>query len=1772
MSVEIATLMYRVDATEAEHGIEVLKQMEEQGARTEKAVGNLKGATDSSASSQRAASKAHAEAAGLLEKLVGLNTVYGGSQAQVAKATQGLVSAQSIEATLLPRNAKLQADLAAANDKLARSAEAGARAYRNLMAGYDATAAVQAKLANSTATLNSLLAKGQITAVQHAAGLRAATEAATAGAAGITKYGAAAKLSGNQLTNLSYQLNDVLTGLASGQKPFQIFAQQFGQIFQALQQGSGGVGGSLKALGALLGPEVALIGAVVVALGSLGAAFLKGRKDSADFANAIAITGNYAQVTGLQFEGMVAKVAGDTGGGFGKARAALLGLVQSGEFTGKTIENLGYDIIKLSQFTGESATKVAASFEGMRDHVADFAEKFNAHYHLLTFAQLEHIRLLEEQGKVTEAQLSFSIDLHKRLGEIGPVNLGYLEQAWLGVGKAISWTWEQLKGFGNQSLARQNQIAGLNSDIALAEQARAKSPAIYASNTMEGQRLAGLVAQRDALVKLSAAETNATQTTQAASDAAVRMRTTWASAGDDVGRAQREVAKYRADIEAIRKADPNSGLIPSATKQKDAEADIVKKYTPDATAATNKAKSAAESAAKAAQTLADNLAREAKATDATTAANLDLARAYGVSGAAAFEAQARAEGVGKAIKSKADVDDYVARQANLNASKEAVTAAKATYELGAKTDAQNRATDAVVAGTMSAAEASSWAQRELTLMPLIAAAKNASAEAQDLLNRKIAEYTLEMIAATAAEQRQADVADRKARENRLDIINAELKLIGATNREREVAIARIEMQQNLEAQAVGKSKTPEGQANIDAAGDEAAAAARLAAGQDLYNRALTHTVELLDQIDSIARDSASALADAFGKSGQAIGGVLTALTGLDSTIARIAADKKARELIPLDVLADQKASLEDRKRATAELAHIETVSATATAHAQVAAYGDAASAAKTFFKQGSAGYGALEAAEKAFRLVEFAMSAKSIAVKAFETAAKLPLFGAQATAAAGVGAANMFATLGPLGFAAVAAMAAVLVGYGVSSGGGAVAGANDAKDRQAAQGTGSVLGESAAKSDSISRALDTLAKNSYSDLSYSNSMVRSLQSIDSQIGVVAAALAKSLSATGALSTDSLNLGSSTKGPGLLTNLLSPISLLLPGLFGSKTTRTLQDQGLDFKSQSLSGILSGGIQGQSYAQVLENTKKSFLGLTYSNTNKTSTTTGALDPDFAKQVTQLIASLRGTVLEGAKALGADGAEAALATFQVDLGKLSFKDLKGPEIQDALNAIFGKLGDDLAATAIPALTDLQHVGEGAFETLARVVHDYQQLDLSLQSIGKTFSLVGVSSLAARERLIDLAGGLDNLVDQTKAFSDSFLSADQQIKPVIAAVTAEMARLGLTGIKTKTQFADLVLGLDVSTEAGAQLYTALLAVAPAFAKAQDYLAGLAGAANDNASLSDRIATARSALTDAYQRESSAIKDTKDRFQAFADTLKKFRSDLDTGPAAQLSPENAYRAAKAQFETTSASALGGDQTAIGDLQSVSQAYLDASKSYYASSQSYFDDLAAVKVAVSATEGYAQAQVSSADAQLAALDEQVKGLVTVNDSVLSVRDAVLSLQGLLGQAKALTGGGTGAASFDAAGYLADNPDILAAFAAYSAGSNPYGFDAGLSQDAFAQQHYDRAGASEIAAGTRHFATGGDGIVGGSGGTDSKVISAVVTPGELVSVRTPQQRDTGVLEARVADLSRQVERLTQELAKQSEAAIRQRAAIHGETKESLAEIANETDRVRKAIAA
>jgi hypothetical protein len=502
----------------------------------------------------------------------------------------------------------------------------------------------------------------------------------------------------------------------------------------------------------------------------------------------------------------------------------------------------------------------------------------------------------------------------------------------------------------------------------------------------------------------------------------------------------------------------------------------------------------------------------------------------------------------------------------------------------------------------------------------------------------------------------------------------------------------------------------------------------------------------------------------------------------------------------------------------------------------------------------------MQSISQAYHLAEMAQALASIPVKL------------------AAGAATMFAQSGFGGFAGVAAMTALVAGFGVaiSGGGGNPSHPESAADRQAKQGTGSILGDDKAKSDSIAHSISILEKNSGLGLAQGNEMVGYLKNVSDNISSFAALVVRTTGITGATDPDFKSF--SSKGVGLagaaagglggaalgtylgmgMAAIGGPLGLAigaglgavlghgvvgkaLSSVFGGSTSVT--DTGLTMDKASIASIMSNGVNASQYTDT-----KTDGGWFRSDKYNTSLT--SLGKETNDQFAKIIVGLSDTITAAAKSLGVctDDFTAHLQSFVVDIGNISLKGLSGDEIQKQLQAVFSKLGDDMAQYGLSGFEKFQKVGEGYLETIARVANDFMQVKDVFAVLGKSLTAVGVDAANVSEGLISAAGSVEALTKNTKTFVDGFLTNAEKIAPIAKSVDAELAKWNLSWVQTREQFKQVVLGLDLTTEAGQKEYAALINLAGAFAQVHDAIV-------DTTMTAQQIADQRKSLQDQYDQ-----------------------------------------------------------------------------------------------------------------------------------------------------------------------------------------------------------------------------------------------------------------------------------------------------------------------------
>jgi hypothetical protein len=132
------------------------------------------------------------------------------------------------------------------------------------------------------AQYSSLAAAGAINAGELAQAQAMARSRYEATAGSLTTMSRNTKLATHEVTNLTYQLNDIATGLATGQSPFMIFAQQSGQLTQIF--GNRGIRtalvGTFQGLASMVSPVTLALAGLAAGGWAASLIFRKMRGDS----------------------------------------------------------------------------------------------------------------------------------------------------------------------------------------------------------------------------------------------------------------------------------------------------------------------------------------------------------------------------------------------------------------------------------------------------------------------------------------------------------------------------------------------------------------------------------------------------------------------------------------------------------------------------------------------------------------------------------------------------------------------------------------------------------------------------------------------------------------------------------------------------------------------------------------------------------------------------------------------------------------------------------------------------------------------------------------------------------------------------------------------------------------------------------------------------------------------------------------------------------------------------------------------------------------------------------------------------------------------------------------------------------------------------------------------------------------------------------------------------------------------------------------------------
>ena len=260
--------------------------------------------------------------------------------------------------------------------------------------------------------------------------------------------GAQSKLTGNQVSQLSNQIQDFFIQVQSGGSPLTAFLQQGSQLSAMF----GGFGNAFRAVTSLISPMVVALGTAATAVGALLVAYNQGAGETDAFVRGIVLSGNAAGVTTGQLREL-ARAQADVVGTQGKAADVLARLVATGNVAAASIGKIAEATTRLEREGVGSLDEIVKKFDALGRAPLATLLKLNEAENFLTKAIYDQVRALEKRGQLAdaarvaqEAYADASITRTQQLEE----QLGSIERGWRAITETASEAWDAMLAVGRK--------------------------------------------------------------------------------------------------------------------------------------------------------------------------------------------------------------------------------------------------------------------------------------------------------------------------------------------------------------------------------------------------------------------------------------------------------------------------------------------------------------------------------------------------------------------------------------------------------------------------------------------------------------------------------------------------------------------------------------------------------------------------------------------------------------------------------------------------------------------------------------------------------------------------------------------------------------------------------------------------------------------------------------------------------------------------------------------------------------------------------------------------------------------------------------------------------------------------------------------------------------------------------------------------------------------------------------------------------------------------
>ena len=293
------------------------------------------------------------------------------------------------------------------------------------------------------------------------------------------------------------------------------------------------------------------------------------------------------------------------------------------------------------------------------------------------------------------------------------------------------------------------------------------------------------------------------------------------------------------------------------------------------------------------------------------------------------------------------------------------------------------------------------------------------------------------------------------------------------------------------------------------------------------------------------------------------------------------------------------------------------------------------------------------------------------------------------------------------------------------------------------------------------------------------------------------------------------------------------------------------------------VSDGDLRGWNYEY-----KKKKGGLFSSNRKKTSYS--AMDEETLSAFKSAFDETKDSVKSLYEALGYDVSESVISGLNIALTQINTMGLSQEAAQEAIAKWFVDAGEKINA----------QMGEQFATGLDLDLEGMQEFVGNMLAVNATLDLLGLASFGAdvaggklAETLTALAGGLENLMQGTENYYQGFYTEEEKAKNAMDAMTKAMKDAGLEAVDSREAYRKIVEGLDLTTEAGQEMFATLMNMAGV---ASEYFGVIEEQAAYIQSIKDQLQGMKDGLdTELLTSYQSALIGIKGEFEILTEVLK---------------------------------------------------------------------------------------------------------------------------------------------------------------------------------------------------------------------------------------------------------------------------------------------------------